>query len=192
MIRKSLFVLLWGSSALVTPGFAGDDVCEFTSQTFENTKGYVSEIKNYSKQTAVYAEEKRICSVKFMAKLGKKWVETHGFYVFGPDETETSACKKAVEKGKVRAVKHEYGSEIEYVAEQRCIAKPEVKVVEKRILVDRKSGRVVTPNEGSGSFVCLAMSIFAPAGYNNPRCHAYVDNNNPYVQPGAPRVPHNY
>lgn len=191
MIRKSIFILSV-SSALVTPGFAGDDVCEFTSQTFENTKGYVSEIKNYSKQTAVYAEEKRICSVKFAAKLGEKWVETHGFYVFGPDETETSACKKAVEKGKVRAVEHEYGSEIEYVAEQKCIAKPEVKVVEKHVLVDRKTGRVVTPNVASGSLICLTLSIFGPSKYNNPRCHAYVDNLDPYTSPDAPQVPHNY
>ena len=191
MIKNFTSGLLVASSFLAAPSLA-DDPCEFISKTTENSKGYVSDIKNYSKQTAVYAEEKRICSVKFMAKLGEKWVKTHGFYVFGPDETENSACKKAVEKGKVRAVEHEYGSEIEYVAEQKCIAKPEVKVVEKHVLVDRKTGRVVTPNVASGSLVCLAMSIFAPAGYNNPRCHAYVDNNNPYVQPGAPRVTHNY
>ena len=191
MIRKSIFILSV-SSALVTPGFAGDDVCEFTSQTFENTKGYVSEIKNYSKQTAVYAEEKRICSVKFKAKLDGKWVETHGFYVFGPEISENLACEKAVDKGKVRAVEYTYGSEIEYVAEQKCHAEPEVKIVEKRVLVDRRTGHILDRNERSGSLVCLALSIFGPASYNNPRCHAYTNNNNPYVQPDAPRVPYTY
>ena len=191
MIRN-ISLALAACSTLATPGLAGDNVCEFTSETIENTRGYVSKIKDYSKKTAVYAEEKRICSVKFTAKIGKKWVETHGFYVFGPETSENLACKKAVEKGKVKAVEQEYGSEIEYIAEQKCIEKPEVKVVEKRVLVDRESGRVVTPNEGSGSLVCFAMSLFAPAKYNNPRCHAYVDNNNPYVHPDAPRVPYTY
>ena len=121
MIRN-ISLALAACSTLATPGLAGDNVCEFTSETIENTRGYVSKIKDYSKKTAVYAEEKRICSVKFTAKLGENWVETHGFYVFGPEISENLACKKAVEKGKVKAVEQEYGSEIEYIAQQKCIS----------------------------------------------------------------------
>ena len=112
--------------------------------------------------------------------------------MFGPEISENLACKKAVDKGKVRAVEYTYGSEIEYVAEQKCHAEPEVKIVEKRVLVDRKTGNILDPNERSGSLVCLAFSILGPASYNNPMCHAYLDKNNPYVDPNAPVVPYTY
>ena len=78
--------------------------CDYSDRTVVKTVGKIEKTRNFRKETADYAEEKRVCAVKFDAKIGKNWVETHYFYVFVPEMSENNACDKAKEKAKVKAL----------------------------------------------------------------------------------------
>jgi len=195
---QSIPSYLLGLSFMISSSVLADDsICNYESETVERTMGVIDSIKDLSKETADYVEEKRSCMVKFQAKIGEKWVKTHGFYVFGPETSENSACEKAVEKGKIRAITYLSPTELTHIAEQRCKEitpekEPEVQFIEKRVFVDSETGARVDYNPVSRSLPCFLLSIFARYQYNNPRCNVFTERDNPYVADDALVVPYAY
>ena len=78
--------------------------CNYSDKTVVKTVGTIDAIWEYDYKVADYAEEKRICAVSFDAKIGKNWVKTSNFYVFGPEMSQNEACNKAKDKAKVSAL----------------------------------------------------------------------------------------
>ena len=94
----TLSLLLSGSAYALDAAVVN---CNYSDNTQVKSVGTIDGIRNFTSKTADYAEEKRICAVKFDAKVGKKWYKTKGFYVFGPDMSQTEACNKAKDKAKI-------------------------------------------------------------------------------------------
>ena len=89
---------------LCSPAFAESE-CEYIDMTHVKTIGNIEQTRNYEQETAHYAEEKRVCAVKIDVKIGKNWVKTQDFYVFGPEMSQNDACNKAKDKAKPKARK---------------------------------------------------------------------------------------
>ena len=53
--------------------FAADVNCNYSDKTVVQSTGQIEGMKNYSKEVTDYAEDKRVCAVKFDAKVGEKW-----------------------------------------------------------------------------------------------------------------------
>ena len=154
--------------------------CDYSDRTVVKTVGKIEKTRNFRKETADYAEEKRVCAVKFDAKIGNNWVETHDFYVFGPEMSENNACDKAKEKAKVKALVQFAAQNVTSIQEEICDETVEVKdnIVEEKVIrevvyVDKETGQEVRRNEVSGSFSCLLLNIFSPTEYHNPRCDSF-------------------
>ena len=192
-MQRILHYLLVLSFMTGSIALANDPICDYKSETLEKTTGIIDSIRDISKETANYAEDRRICAVKFQAKLGDSWVPTHGFYVFGSDVSEDFACDQAIEKGKIRAIKYLSPTRLTHIAEQKCKEEtpPVVQVVEKHVYVDSRTGTYLEGNPTSGSLPCFLLSLFGPMGYSNPRCHAFTEVN-PYVAFDAPSEPYKH
>jgi hypothetical protein len=170
----STLSLMVSASALAI----NDPICDYKSETIEKTTGVIDYIKDISRKTQVYTQDKRSCMVEFQAKIGENWIQTHGVYVFGPEISENSACAQAVEKGKTRAISHLSPTQITHIAEQKCKEsvpekEPEIQVVENIVYVDSETGRRVKRNSVSRTIPCMLLAAFAPGPYNNRRCHAF-------------------
>ena len=154
--------------------------CDYTDKTVIKTVGKIDQTRNLRKETANYAEEKRVCAVKFDAKIGKNWVETHDFYVFGPEMSENNACDKAIAKAKVKALEQFAAQDVTSIQEEICDesvtaadAVVEERVVREVVYVDPRSGRELKPNSAAKSMVCVLLDVFAPSAYYNRDCNFY-------------------
>ena len=104
--------------------------CDYSDRTIVKTVGTIDGIRNFSSKVANYAEEKRICAVKFDAKVGKKWYKTKNFYVFGPDMSQTEACNKAKDKAKITVLEQHAPQLVTSNVEHVCTEKTPERVVE--------------------------------------------------------------
>ena len=76
---QSIPPYLLGLSFMISSSVLADDsICNYESDTVERTTGVIDSIKDLSKETADYVEEKRSCKMKFHAKICEKWDKTHG------------------------------------------------------------------------------------------------------------------
>jgi len=103
--------------------------CNYSDKTVVKTVGTIGGIRNFTKKVANYAEDKRICAVKFDAKVGKKWYKTKNFYVFGPNMSETEACNKAKDKAKVLVLEEHTPQLVTSNVEHTCTEKTPEKIV---------------------------------------------------------------
>ena len=139
----TLATLVIGSS----PAHTLEVTCKYTDKTVIRTVGTIENIRNFRKESTHYAEEKRICAVKFDAKIGKNWVETDGFYVFGPEMSENNACNEAIKKGKVKVLNEFAAQDINSIQKEICSenittadAVVEERVIKEVVYVDKVTG----------------------------------------------------
>ena len=159
--------------ALCTPALA-DSECTYIDKTVVKTTGTIEQTRNYEYETAKYTDDKRVCVVKLDAKIGKKWVKTQDFYVFGPEMSQNEACNKAKDKAKVKALEKHVPQIVTSNTNQHCREKIVNEIVNKEPEVTYKK----IPNEKvvrKNSIVCVALSITSllkPTPYINARCQA--------------------
>jgi len=108
--------------------FAADVNCDYSDKTVVQSTGQIEGMKNYSKEVTDYAEDKRVCAVKFDAKVGEKWYETKNFYIYGPDMSQTEACNKAKDKAKVLVLEKHAPQLVTSDVEHTCTEKTPVQV----------------------------------------------------------------
>ena len=96
-MKKFLVPLLCLSSGAV---LASESNCDYKTNVNTDFQGTISSSKNYNKTTYPHVEDTRKCIIKLDVKIKHSWYPTSGTYIFGPDMTETSACKKAEVRAK--------------------------------------------------------------------------------------------
>ena len=126
--------------------------CDYSDKTIVKTVGKIDAIKNYQYKVVDYAEEKRMCAVKFDAKIGENWYNTKNFYVFGPEMSQNEACKKAKDKAKVSALEDNtpqiVENEIEHVCQENLIqADPKPVVTNNQPRKQEKDYVVISDND---------------------------------------------
>lgn len=122
----TLSLLLSGSAYALDAAVVN---CNYSDKTQVKSVGTIDGIRNFTSKTADYAEEKRICAVKFDAKVGKKWYKTKNFYVFGPDMSQTDACNKAKDKAKITVLEEHAPQLVTNNVEHVCTEKTPETVV---------------------------------------------------------------
>ena len=165
---------------LCAPAYAESE-CTYIDDTIVETTGTIQQTRNYEQETMDYAEEKRVCAVKIDVKIGKKWVKTQDFYVFGPEMSQNDACSKAKDKAKIKALEKHIPQIVTNNTAQKCKevvkTEPEVIIKTEKVYVDSRTGSVVRRNNAYDSvghqIGCGLLSLFHPGPYNNRRCHAF-------------------
>lgn len=147
--------------------FAADVNCDYSDKTVVKTTGKIDGIRNYSSKVADYAEEKRVCAVKFDAKVGKKWYETKNFYIFGPDMSQTEACNKAKDKAKVMVLEQHTPQLVTSDVEHVCTEKTPKKVAQKKNVVI---------NGGPDVFYHPNGNCYTKDTALYPHCHLFNSN----------------
>ena len=118
--------------------------CDYSDRTIVKTVGTIDGIRNFSSKVANYAEEKRICAVKFDAKVGKKWYKTKNFYVFGPDMSQTEACNKAKDKAKITVLEQHAPQLVTSNVEHVCTEKTPERVVKVQPVQPKQEGKWIS------------------------------------------------
>ena len=96
-MKKFLVPLLCISSGAV---LASESNCNYKTNVNTDFQGTISSSKNYNKTTYPHVEDTRKCIIKLDVRINKAWYPTSGTYIFGPDMTETAACKRAEVRAK--------------------------------------------------------------------------------------------
>ena len=122
----TLSLLLSGSAYALDAAVVN---CNYSDKTQVKSVGTIDGIRNFISKVADYAEDKRICAVKFDAKVGKKWYKTKNFYVFGPDMSQTEACNKAKDKAKITVLEEHAPQLVTNNVEHVCTEKTPERVV---------------------------------------------------------------
>ena len=116
-MKKFLVPLLCLSSGVV---LASESNCDYKTNVNTDFQGTISSSKNYSKSTYVHVDDTRKCIVKLDVKINKSWYPTSGTYVFGPDMTETSACKRAEVRAKESILREIVPEKLNRTLNQNC------------------------------------------------------------------------
>jgi hypothetical protein len=153
--------------------YALEAKCNYTDKTVAKTTGIIESTRNFRRETAVYAEEKRVCAVKIDVKIDENWQEAKGFYIFGPNMSENEACDKALNKAKVAALQQHAPEEIDSETEHVC--NETIKV---------KEAKVETPKEAPAQTVNGGPNVFYHPNGNcytkdtalYPHCHLFNSN----------------
>jgi len=159
---------------LCNSAFALDVNCDYSDKTQVKSIGTIDGIRNFTSKVADYAEEKRVCAVKFDAKVGKKWYETKNFYVFGPDMSQTEACNKAKDKAKIAVLEKHAPQLVTSNVEHVCTEKTPEKVVEKDPEPTREQKVVI--NGGPNVFYHPNGNCYTKDTALYPHCHLFNSN----------------
>lgn len=81
-----------------------DKPCSYDVNISSTTAKTIQKIKNTNYNTVGYYKEARQCIATFDAKIDGKWYIAEGSYIYGPDVSESLACKKAKQKAKVNII----------------------------------------------------------------------------------------
>jgi len=99
---------------------ASESNCDYKTNVNTDFQGTISSSKNYSKSTYTHIEDTRKCIVKLDVKINKSWYPTSGTYIFGPDMTETSACKRAEVRAKESILREVVPEKLNRTLNQNC------------------------------------------------------------------------
>ena len=144
-MKKFLVPLFCLSSGAV---LASESNCDYKTNVNTDFQGTITSSKNYNKSTYPHVEDTRKCIVKLDVKINKSWYPTSGTYVFGPDMTETSACKRAEVRAKESILREIVPEKLNRTLNQNCVVNvktiPVKKVPdEKKKVVSEKSSTQV-------------------------------------------------
>ena len=116
-MKKFLVPLLCLSSGTV---LASESNCNYKTNVNTDFQGTISSSKNYNKTTYPHVEDTRKCIIKLDVRINKAWYPTSGTYVFGPDMTETAACKRAEVRAKETILREVVPEKLNRTMNQNC------------------------------------------------------------------------
>ena len=116
-MKKFLVPLLCLSSGTV---LASESNCDYKTNVNTDFQGTISSSKNYNKTTYPHVEDTRKCIIKLDVKINEAWYPTSGTYIFGPDMTETSACKRAEVRAKETILREVVPEKLNRTMNQNC------------------------------------------------------------------------
>ena len=152
-MKKFLVPLMCLSSGAV---LASESNCDYKTNVNTDFQGTISSSKNYSKSTYTHIEDTRKCIVKLDVKINNSWYPTSGTYVFGPDMTETSACKRAEVRAKESILREVVPEKLNRTLNQNCVVNvktiPVKKVPDekKKVVIEKSSAQVFGQWKESG------------------------------------------
>ena len=153
-MKKFLVPLFCLSSGAV---LASESNCDYKTNVNTDFQGTITSSKNYNKSTYPHVEDTRKCIVKLDVKINKSWYPTSGTYVFGPDMTETSACKRAEVRAKESILREIVPEKLNRTLNQNCVVN--VKTIPVKKVPDEKKKVVIekssTPVEREWLEKCL-------------------------------------
>ena len=116
-MKKFLVPLLCISSGAV---LASESNCNYKTNVNTDFQGTISSSKNYNKTTYPHVEDTRKCIIKLDVRINKAWYPTSGTYIFGPDMTETAACKRAEVRAKEIILREVVPEKLNRTMNQNC------------------------------------------------------------------------
>ena len=116
-MKKFLVPLLCLSSGTV---LASESNCNYKTNVNTDFQGTISSSKNYNQKSYPYVDDTRICIVEMDVRINKDWYPTSGTYVFGPDMTETAACKRAEIRAKETILREIVPEKLNRTMNQNC------------------------------------------------------------------------
>jgi hypothetical protein len=116
-VKKFLVPLLCISSGAV---LASESNCNYKTNVNTDFQGTISSSKNYNKTTYPHVEDTRKCIIKLDVRINKAWYPTSGTYIFGPDMTETAACKRAEVRAKETILREVVPEKLNRTMNQNC------------------------------------------------------------------------
>ena len=116
-MKKFLVPLLCLSSGAV---LASESNCDYKTNVNTDFQGTISSSKNYNQKSYPYVDDTRICIVEMDVRINKDWYPTSGTYVFGPDMTETAACKRAEIRAKETILREIVPEKLNRTMNQNC------------------------------------------------------------------------
>ena len=152
-MKKFLVPLFCLSSGAV---LASESNCDYKTNVNTDFQGTITSSKNYNKSTYPHVEDTRKCIVKLDVKINKSWYQTSGTYVFGPDMTETSACKRAEVRAKESILREIVPEKLNRTLNQNCVVNvktiPVKKVPDekKKVVIEKSSTQVFGQWKESG------------------------------------------
>ena len=78
--------------------------CSYDVNISSTTAHTIQKIKNTKFNTVGYYKDAKQCIATFDAKIDGRWYIAEGSYIYGPDVSESQACKKANQKAKVNII----------------------------------------------------------------------------------------
>ena len=152
-MKKFLVPLFCLSSGAV---LASESNCDYKTNVNTDFQGTITSSKNYNKSTYPHVEDTRKCIIKLDVKINKSWYPTSGTYVFGPDMTETSACKRAEVRAKESILREIVPEKLNRTLNQNCVVNvktiPVKKVPDekKKVVIEKSSTQVFGQWKESG------------------------------------------
>ena len=153
IMKKFLVPLFCLSSGAV---LASESNCDYKTNVNTDFQGTITSSKNYNKSTYPHVEDTRKCIIKLDVKINKSWYPTSGTYVFGPDMTETSACKRAEVRAKESILREIVPEKLNRTLNQNCVVNvktiPVKKVPDekKKVVIEKSSTQVFGQWKESG------------------------------------------
>ena len=152
-MKKFLVPLFCLSSGAV---LASESNCDYKTNVNTDFQGTITSSKNYNKSTYPHVEDTRKCIVKLDVKINKSWYPTSGTYVFGPDMTETSACKRAEVRAKESILREIVPEKLNRTLNQNCVVNVKTIPVKKvpdeknKVVIEKSSTQVLGQWKESG------------------------------------------
>ena len=152
-MKKFLVPLFCLSSGVV---LASESNCDYKTNVNTDFQGTITSSKNYNKSTYPHVEDTRKCIIKLDVKINKSWYPTSGTYIFGPDMTETSACKRAEVRAKESILREIVPEKLNRTLNQNCVVNvktiPVKKVPDekKKVVLEKSSTQVLGQWKESG------------------------------------------
>ena len=152
-MKKFLVPLFCLSSGAV---LASESNCDYKTNVNTDFQGTITSSKNYNKSTYPHVKDTRKCIIKLDVKINKSWYPTSGTYVFGPDMTETSACKRAEVRAKESILREIVPEKLNRTLNQNCVVNvktiPVKKVPDekKKVVIEKSSTQVFGQWKESG------------------------------------------
>ena len=78
--------------------------CSYGVNISSTTSHTIQKIKNVKFNTVGYYKDVNQCIATFDAKIDGRWYIAEGSYIYGPDISESQACKQAKQKAKVNII----------------------------------------------------------------------------------------
>ena len=132
-------LLLSATCMMLMPelAFSSESDCKYKTNINLQFQGTITSSKNYDRKVYPYVEDTRKCVVKMDVNINNTWHSISDSYVFGPDVTEDSACKKAEVRAKEKILRSVVPEKLNKVMQQNCkvktVSPPSPQVVQQSI-----------------------------------------------------------
>lgn len=101
---KQLTCFAIGAAALISFSPASSQDCKIISTIQSSMQGVIQTSQDIKTTTYSHFENFRKCEVTLQVKIGGRWYNARGEYIYPPEVSEKNACNKAVDKAKKTTV----------------------------------------------------------------------------------------